>query len=481
MNEKIWHPSALFVCLLILGLLPFITLSRYVMPNLEDYAESIIPDVWWHVKFLYLTFDGRYFTSLLFAAANPLKYGSYAGYQLIPVVLICLLFAAIFALIRSFVTNLGKSSVFGLSVVAMLTFIDLNPNIPYSFYYMISSYIYMLPCIMFMLFLAVCKVLLTSSSSYVTVIHTVAAILLIVAISGSNELLLPPTLVVIGLLFFLNRSYQLGKGGQIAAITISFLCALFVVFTSPGVHDSMAFESGDITSLHYNWNVIAISLRISGYHILNWLTMNPILYVGTLTYVLVILYDGRMYGESWLRSVGYKHLFLFAVMGVFGIMLVAVPYCWAHGNKSTHTYSQIFVVSEMFFLLLWFIVTHLLTLKLYGHLRMAAPQAMKALMVAIVLMASLILVNPSGNVHAAYSDLFSGEAAGYFAEVSYHVHQSRNSAKFADSTGTLQLCELKHRPTTIFSGIYFNHNDDGFHLQYRRYFSIERLEIIACE
>jgi len=471
----------LFAALLVAGLFPFIVLSFYTLPGLEDYAESIIPEVWWHVKYLYLTYDGRYFVSFLFAAANPLKYDSYLGYQLIPIVLIILLFAATFALFRSYVTNLGTGSVFALSVVVMLTFIDLNPNIPYSFYYMISSYIYMLPCIMFMLLLVVCKKLLTSSSAYGSLGYTLVAVLLIVAISGSNELLLPPVLVVTALLAFLNHRYRLGKGGEVGVIALSFLCALFVVFTSPGVHDFIGDERGDVSSLRYNWEAVTKSVRFSGHHMMNWLTGSPVLYIATLVHVLVLLTDRRTLGSSRFGALGYRPIFAFAALGLVGTVLVAVPYCWASGDKATHTYSQVFVVTEMFFLMLWFATVHVLTIKLHSRLRMTESKTGAALALATVLMAVSLLVNPSGNVHSAYRDLLSGEAAGYLAEVSDHIHRSRNSAEFADSTGMLQLCELKHRPRTIFSGIYFKREDEGFHLQYRRYYNIERLEISECE
>jgi len=478
-RDSIW--MMFFAALLVAGLFPFIVLSFYALPSLEDYAESIIPEIWWHVKYLYLTYDGRYFVSLLFAAVNPLKHGSFLGYQLIPIVLILLLFAATFAFFRNCVTNLGTGSIFALSAVAMLTFIDLNPNIPYSFYYMISSYIYMLPCIMFMLLLVVCKKLLTSSSAIGSLGYTLVAVLLIAAISGSNELLLPPLLALTALLVFLNQRYRLGKGNELGVITLSFLCALFVVLTSPGVHDFIGDERSDVSSLRYNWEAATKSMRFSRHHMMNWLTGSPVLYIATLVQVLVLLADKRMHMNSWFGALGYRRIVAFAALGLVGTMLVAVPYCWASGDKATHTYSQIFVVTEMFFLMLWFAMVHELTVKLHSRLRLSQSKTGPALALAAVLMAVSLLASTSGNVHTAYRDLLSGEAAGYYAEVSDHIHRSRNSTEFADSTGILQLCELKHRPRTIFSGIYFNPEDEGFHLQYRRYYNIERLEITECE
>lgn len=483
MNSENRDPkrSVLFALMLLVGLFPFIVLSFYTVPNLEDYAESIIPDVWWHVKYLYLTYDGRYFVSFLFAALNPLKHGSFLGYQLIPVVLIVLLSVTTFLLVRAYASGLSNGSLFALGTVAVLTFIELNPNIPYSFYYMISSYIYMLPCIMFMLLLIVYRKLLTSSSAYGNVGLTLAAVLLIAAVSGSNELLLPPVLAATGLLALLNHHYRLGKGGEAAVIGLSFLCAAFVVFTSPGIHDYLGSEGGDVTDVRYFWDVLGKSVSFSGHHIFKWLTGSPVLYMATIIHVLVLLTDRSARENPWLRALGRRQILSFMALGTLGVLLVAVPYCWAAAHKATHTYSQVFVVTEMFFLMLWFSMVHVLTVKLHGRFGKPILRSFAAVSFATVSMTAALLLNTGGNVNTAYRDLLSGEASGYYAEVSDQIHRSRNSIEYADSTGTLQLCELRHRPRTIFSGIYFKREDEGFHLQYRKYFSIDRLEITECE
>jgi hypothetical protein len=472
---------SLAVATLVIGLLPFITLSFYAVPNLEDYAESIIPKVWWHVKYLYLTYDGRYFTSFLFAAANPLKHGSLLGYQLIPITLFILLLTALLMLFRTFLPRLGKRTAFSLGTVAMVTYIDLNPNIPYSFYYMISSYIYMLPCIMLIMLVAVCRKLLLEPGFTRVFFLLAAAMFLIVAITGSNELLLIPLVILIMILTLINQGSGLNKGGEIAVLALTFSCAIFVVLTSPGIHAHVSGEEADMFSSSYIIDALMKSVGFSVHHIRIWLTESMTIYMASILFVSVVLRDDRTVKGHWAEPFNLRRVLVAALLTLSGTLLVAFPYCWAAGGKATSGYSQIFAVTELFFLAGWFSLLYILAERFGKQVPERVTTGRMFTVLPFVLFAITLLAFGNGKVRAAYNDLITGEAARYHGEVSEHIRMSRNSSRYADEAGVLRICELSSRPSTIFSGIYFKQGDEAFHLQYRHYYGIDHLEVEACE
>jgi len=480
---QIQHPRfvALFGALLLVGVFPFIVLSFYVLPNLEDYAESIIPNAWWHVKYLYLTYDGRYFVSFLFAVVNPLKYQSFLGYQVIPLVLFTLLMTSIFMVIRTYIGTIHKNLVFALSTVVLVAFLDLNPNIPYSFYYMISSYIYMLPCIMFLFLLVVSKKLLSSKHTVSSLSYTVASVALLIMIAGSNELLLPPLLALLMTLYGLNYNYKLNRSGELGVISLALLCALFVVFTSPGIHDHVQGNDIEAFSFNYLWIAAKKSATYTSHHILIWLSAGPVLYIATSLFTLLLAFGSRIGVPPWTQTIPKWGIVLLLFGCILITLMSALPYCWASGDDSTETYSQIFVITEMFFLIMWFSMVYFLVARFQTKVPVLDKYRVWGLTGTILLFITALLTNSDGKVYAAYDDLLSGRAQAYHSEVSGHIFRSIHSSKFVGSDGVLQLCELQNRPNTIFSGIYFKPDDEGFHLQYRSYYGIERLEIVICD
>ncbi|MGI4833467.1 MAG: hypothetical protein ACRYFK_08405 [Janthinobacterium lividum] len=72
---------------LTLGLLPWVALAWFNQPFWDDFghaAQARHYGVWGAQRYLYAHWTGRYFSSLLLTAANPLTYGWPAGLRLVP-------------------------------------------------------------------------------------------------------------------------------------------------------------------------------------------------------------------------------------------------------------------------------------------------------------------------------------------------------------------------------------------------------------
>lgn len=443
-------------------LLPFLILSFYSVPNLEDYAESIIPEVWWHVKFLYLIYDGRFFTSFLFAAVNPLKIESYFLYQCIPLVLLASLLISFFQLTRTFLLDSKKLAIV-ISLLVLALFLNRNPNIPYSLYYMISSYVYVVPSIFFLLLVSSSFSLLKSKvPQFYTVLFVCFSIFVV---AGGNELLLIPTLVWFLFVAYLNKKMQAQKSIELGLFFLSIACSYFIVFTSPGVKESL--RGGSLgEELIFTLQALNKSIKFTAFHLKDWLSGNYPLYISSLLFSYFLKEKDLKSNFSRIQTIVLV-LFL-----IFSLFFIVFPYTWAARETASVSYTQVFIIPYLFFTLFWFYGLFLLS----SQVKM--PVLLKKQWIPIALSTLFILsfiLDKKSNVKIAYADLISKDALHYKEEVMENILRSKTAAQ-----QEVELCELIHQPRSLFSGVYFKDHSEDFHLEYRLFYKIEKIKIVKC-
>ena len=114
------------ILLLICYLLPFLVISIYNQPAIDDFwnANTVIA----HGRlgtaiFYFQTVSGRFFSNFLMSFLNTLPYGTIWIFKLWPVVIIVLLFCSILFLFRSI---FSKNISFKQAVIASLLFVLLH-------------------------------------------------------------------------------------------------------------------------------------------------------------------------------------------------------------------------------------------------------------------------------------------------------------------------------------------------------------------
>jgi len=445
----------------LVSLLPFILLSFYTVPNLEDYAESIIPGVWWHVKFLYLTYDGRFFTSFMFAALNPLKYQHFTAYQWIPLVLIVSLFLSFFLFIRTFLFS-NKMNALCLSAIILSLYFIRNPNLAYSFYYMISSYVYMLPSILFIVYLSISYRLIESIQSNFPLL--LLSSFLIFCIAGGNELYLIPLLLWLMFLWFKNYRQDLHKHAELFALSIALFCAFFIVFTSPGTQRFVAENKTPIT-LNNLFDAANLSFNFTLQQLRSWYSCNLLLLFLSLLIIYFFQSIDLNKTANWSLR---KSSFLFFLSFVLGLFII-LPYTFAAGGKVSVSYTQIYIIPYLYYTLIG--VLFLATVS--KHI----PKLPRKKVISIGLLTFIILsgyLDKNNQIKLAYQDLISGSAKAYYNEVNEQISRSLKAPK------SIELCFLKNKPRQIFSGVYFNQETENFHLAYRLYYHIDELIVKEC-
>jgi len=462
--------NVLLLSMLGLLLFPFILLSFYAMPNLEDYAESIIPSVWWHVKFLYLSYDGRFFTSFLFAAFNPLKFESYFLYQCIPIVLIIALLFSLYKLSLTFISS-SKRFALVLSTLILVVFLNRNPNLPYTLYYMISSYVYIVPSIFFLLLISISyKVLKSKGNNIFSVFFICCSIF---AVAGGNELLLIPTLVWFIFLAYLNFYLKAEKGKELSLFFLSILCSYFVVFTSPGVKESIHSGSVYEEGLFLLESILK-SISFMAFHIKNWLTGNYPLYISSILFFYLIQKKSSAIYNPQLTLMQNISFSLFLISALFFIVF---PYTWAAREAATASYTQVFIIPHLFFTIFWFYILFLFIPKNKEVVKFKSQNYYYVLLAFLLLS---FIFDKNSNIRTAYQDLWSKNAYYYKQEIMANIQKSKPENQGLNKNGEIELCTLNHQPKSLYSGVYFNENSENFHLQYKMFYTINKLKIKSC-
>lgn len=440
---------------------PFIYLSFFAVPNLEDYAESIIKSPLWHLNYLYLTYDGRFFSSFLFAFLNPLKHEWYFGYKLLALVSFILLFLSSFTFLRVYLRNSYKHTLI-LTCTLYTTFLILNTNIAYTYYYLVSTFVYTIPLACFLCFLVCIRKLILSNSYWRSLCwFFLTCILLICSCGGVEQLLIPICLSIIALFtLYSNKRFEIILIGALTTFLI------FIVFSSPGLSEYLYVESSEQRGLSFTIKALTLNFGIIGNKLLFWTKKLPLLIPLFFVTVLAIKPSQKQ------QTLGSLSHFVYYILAGAGLLyLIVLPYTWAAGNKASPDYLQALIIpSFILSMLIIILLKYSLKNKLYQF------QYIKPIRYLLLFLLVLLLFLCDNNIKVAYQDIVSGKAKNYHVEVMRNIENSSNNTE-----GFSDICLLNNSPTTIFSGVYFDLFKEDFHVQYKKFYGIDKLNITHCE
>lgn len=460
------------------GVLPFLVLSFYTFPNLEDYAESIIPEVWWHVKFLYLTYDGRYFASFLFAAFNPLKFKSFLGYQFIPFSLIILLFFSLFLFIKAYLKKSGFLLTLLLSSIVLVLFLLNNPSPSYSFYYMISSYVYLMPSILFIFLMVFLKWFYETRISYIRSFWGFLSALCIIAIAGSNEILLIPLafVVVVFSIFALKKSMV-----DVFLLWVAIVASFFIVLTSPGLLEDFELRIEPDRNLTFHFQSILKTVQFSHKKIILWLFDGVSLWLILLFLVSILLLNKDALHQS-LPNFSVKAIFSWVLFFGTTSLLIVFPYVWAAGDMAVEHYYQAFIIPYFYFHLGLVITTVLIVNNLTYKINFTLLNfPFQTLSLGLLLLTVLSVAIENNRINTAYKDWLSGTASAYSQEMKRNIQASLDADQYNKENKPTPICILENNPSTIFSGMYFTAENEDFHGQYKMFFKINAIQLKECK
>lgn len=222
-----------------LGILPFFLLCFYAHPSADDFLQA--NDVskhghWGYLRYMYLHWTGRYTAMLAWSFFNPVSYGQEkTGYGLVCLLLLVLFLIAIVTLIHALLRGAGLTTrqlwQAGAGALLLITF--QLPSTAEYFYWLTSSFNYLMPGILLLLSLAALSTYAYQESAEPAKrIYLVIASVLLFLIVGCNESIAVPILLTTWGYAALESLRQRRLVGLGIVLVVGLGCAM--AFLAPG-------------------------------------------------------------------------------------------------------------------------------------------------------------------------------------------------------------------------------------------------------
>ncbi len=218
----------------------------HTYPNAEEFELSAAPrdvGIIRSLVDLMISYDGRYATNIMHAL-NPLTLNSIYGYKLMPVLSVFIFVVGLYLFLIPFINSQRGYNIFLLSALFTLPFFASLPSLVCSLYWVGGAFVYLYPCIFFMLFAASLISYVRCERIYENLYFLISVLSLIGGI-GFNEMFLPfYSISLTVLLYFFWHEDQRIFFKILPVTIIGYTSILFFVFT-PGV--SFRLENSEAT------------------------------------------------------------------------------------------------------------------------------------------------------------------------------------------------------------------------------------------
>lgn len=458
----------------VLCLLPFLALCWYAHPSADDFLTA--NDVRRHghlgyVPFMYQTWTGRYTSALLWGVLNPVAYGNIKeGYGVVCLLLLLALPVALYVLLRTLlVGQFSRGTLWVSSGVLAGLFLFQMPSPAEGFYWITSTYNYVLPALLTLLWLAA---LARHASAPTPAAQCkwlgIAALLAVVVIGGNETNAVPLALGVTG--FTALRCLQRRRlEWSYIALSAVVVLACAVAFLAPGNFVRMGQQHQ--YSLWESFDKGALSAYRS---VVNWLG-NGVL-VALTVLLLPVSYRLRQVPNLPLNRLAQNPLFITLLMAV-SLVLVMFMGWWGTSQPMPLRSRN---VLYLFFLIGWFLNVHAWARYLWrrtGRPAFSLPAWAQAGLLTWIVLAFTLGPRFSwrgheptdnlNNVLVAYQDWLGGAAARYDEQLTARYRTLQEAGWLPDEA---VVEPLQDPPRTILFGDITPDIHDWSNLAYADFF-----------
>ena len=477
------HQFLLIVISLGLVALPFVALSFYNHPSLDDFLDAVTVKrlgFWQSQKFFYLTLTGRYATTVLLALVNPLVYGHMETHWGVVALGFMLGTFLVFRLCLTLLPGIsGRVAWLGAGLLTGM-WLAYAPGQAEGLYWFTGAYTYVATGWWLLLWLVCLGHYATARrAGRRTAGWLLGLTVLTAAVAGSTEPVALPFMLLILLCGVLNwwhsRSWVLLLMAGLAAAG----CA--VSFTAPGNAVRMANMGHSFGLI----KTLAYSGLTAAYLLLTWIG-NPVL-LALSALLMPVLYQVAQRRDALLVAVLTRFPAGWLAVGL-GLLLAAAncPAYYASGTglplRSRTTLYLLFLVGWLGVLLTW-CCRETRPDQQPGLLRELATGRLAPLWLGIlglfffadynVQTRSYLLGQGSNNVVRAYRQWLGGEAARYDAEL-------RARYQAIKTPGSVPVIRpLRHKPDLLFSFDLADAPPNEMMRDYARYFGVPRVTVAA--
>jgi len=443
---NIFNKYYFWIILLLVLIAPFFALSFFVNPSADDYStfNQVSHYGYWGLqKYLYAHWSGRY-AAVVIGGLNPMR--CLLIYRLIPVLLMALLFGALFFLFRTLLKkDLKTTELFLFSLIFFALYLNTFPSTGEGIYWFPAGAGYLLANILTLFFIAFVFRMI-QKEKFPKFVSWLAALVLAFIVIGLNEISL---LIICGFTFLMliGNIFILRK-------TSFFLLSLFVLTASfatfaiaaPGNFYRMSMFSDTMNFSQSLVNSAVSLVKILGLHFQN----PPFVLLSFLAIPLITALIQK-------NSIRYRYLINPFLLAVFSLLLIFVLYLPGFLGMGINPPMRVHALISLVFMILWFL--NLVNLCNFLHRKKIAVPAFPKVLTTILLVCTVLLTlldfhkEPGqgyyfrGNIPRAYYDLFF-KASGYKQEMEARNKNIADVKK--DRISDLEIEPLSVVPQTIF-------------------------------
>ena len=418
---------------------PLFVLSFFNHPSAADdycFADTAVREGFWQAqKYYYNWWTGRYFSNFL-VHGNPLVWGWYDGFRLIPALAMTGLLASIYSLLSELLRGQKSSIVLLVTALVFFTMMVAQQSAVEAFFWTAAVASYTVPTALTFYFLAICiRWYRLPLVGLLRPLTAVWASFLVFAIVGSGEtnliLLVLLLLILAGYRLLFQRRLDLFLVGMV----IASLLSSWLLFSAPGNAVRMGGNphSGDFSySLGASFGWLVGSLR-------TLLLKTPIL---PLSFLFIPLALRLIQMDSPVRKLVQIPVWVVA-LGYLGLLAAMIfPSYYGIGLPPAFRTMNVFYDMAIvgWFYLLTVLVNALAQAGKLPYNQFVLPGWVPVL-TGIWMVASLVFSRP---IRLVYNDLIRGHAATYNREMNARHDQLNQSAE------VLQVKPVSVYPPSLF-------------------------------
>ncbi|TAE28152.1 MAG: hypothetical protein EAZ91_15240 [Cytophagales bacterium] len=418
---------------------PLLVLSFFNHPSAADdycFADTAVREGFWQAqKFYYDFWTGRYFSNFL-VHGNPLVWGWYDGFRLIPALALIGLLASVYALIGELLRGHKPITIWLATALAFFTMMVAQQSTVEAFFWTAAVASYTVPtALTFYLVAIMIRWYRLPASSLLRPLTFVWASFLVFASVGSGEtnliLLVLLLLAIAGYRLLFNRKFDLFLVG----LVLVSMASSWLLFRAPGNAVRMGGNphSGDFVASFVG------SIGWLGKSLGTLLLTTPLLPLSLLFVPLAlrILRTGSpvqhlFQGSAWLISLAYVGLLAAMIFpSYYGIGLPPA-------FRTMNVFFDVAILGWFFTLTVW-----INSLARAGrlHLERFRLPVWAPILAGIWMVGSLLFSRP---IRLVYNDLARGHA------LTYNREMNARRAQLLQPTDTLRVAPISVYPPSLF-------------------------------
>jgi hypothetical protein len=447
-NKKAYTLLSILLCFT-----PFFLLCFYISPSGDDYSYAWVgassTDFLGTLIGEWNTWNGRYISNV-FVLINPIAYGRFDLYQMIPLLLIMLFIVAQSLLVLQFIST-SKTRANTMSACFILIYLNVMPHIGEGIYWYTAAVTYFAPLVLFPLHL----ILLNMFSKPNQSLLIIALILLQFLLTGFNEvIMIVMTLLHLG---FVIWSKNNKKAFWLLLLTQLLFSA--IVYFAPGNEVRSSYFPNKHDVIHTILNGSANTLRFTAS-----LLGTPSLWISMLLFVKMGFNSKKYTASIWFWT------------GIFFIpqFIACAGPVWTTGMIGQHRtpnfalYFQILIV----FMFLLFENEHKITTALK---QISTFTSFPKLLVGLVI--SFLLL---GNGRTAIEDLLSRDAWEFNQESIARANSLESLSNLQDTM--VFIPAYRYKPKSIFIYDITSNSKDWKNEAYTSYYGLKQQNVsIRCK